>query len=278
MSTAPISLANVRGLIVDMDGVLWHGDQPLRGLRAFFDTVRQRTLKITLVTNNASRSAADYRAKLQRFGVAVSPEEIITSSKATAAYLAAHAPDARVFAIGESGLIDALREHHIAIVNDAPERATHVVVGLDRGLTYAKLAEACLLIRRGAAFVGTNPDTTYPSERGLVPGNGATLAALRAATGVEPTIIGKPQPEIMRQALARMGTTPVNTLVVGDRLDTDILGGQRVGMTTVLVLSGVSQLSDIEREGIKPDYVFPDIGALAEMLSEAQAESAGTSS
>jgi 4-nitrophenyl phosphatase len=127
-----------------------------------------------------------------------------------------------------------------------------------------------LLIRRGAAFIGTNPDLTFPSERGLVPGNGAVLAALQAATGVAPLIIGKPQPEMILQAMARMNCTPENTAMIGDRLDTDILGGQRAGLTTILMLSGVTGREDLNRSAITPDYVFANLDELADALLRAQ--------
>ncbi len=265
----PMSLDAIRNLIVDMDGVLWRGDQPLPGMLRFFETVRRLGIRFVLATNNASKSGEEYLAKLHRFGVQVVLDEVLTSPQATAAYLAQHAPEARVFVIGEPGLAAELRTKGLQVVNDQPERATHVVVGWDRTLTYDKLAEACLLIRRGAVFIGTNPDVTYPSERGIVPGNGATLAALRASTDVEPLIIGKPQPEMMLQAMARMGGSPENTAVIGDRLDTDILGGQNAGLTTLLVLTGVTSLDEARNGAIRPDYVFQDIGAVADALQQA---------
>lgn len=264
-----IRLDAIRNLIIDMDGVLWHGDRPMPRLRAFFDLLRARGINFVLATNNASRSGAEFAAKLAGMGVTVALDEILTSPQATAAYLSAHAPDARVFIIGEPGLKTELTARDLSVVNDtdAQAAATHVVVGIDRTLTYAKLVEACLLIRGGAVFIGTNPDVTFPGERGIVPGNGATLAALRASTGVEPLIIGKPEPEMMVQAMARMGGTLADTAVIGDRLDTDILGGIRAGMTTLLVLSGVTSAEDAETDAIRADYVFDDIGAIADALS-----------
>jgi 4-nitrophenyl phosphatase len=265
-----VSLRAINHLIIDMDGVLWRGKQPLPGLTRFFQTLRQLAIRFVLATNNATKSRDEYLAKLEQFGLHLTREELLTSPQATANYLAQHAPQAQVFVIGEAGLIAELRNAGLSVVNDQPERATHVVVGLDRGLTYAKLAEACLLIRRGATFIGTNPDLTFPSERGLVPGNGSILAALRAATGVEPLIIGKPQPEIMRQAMAQMNGTPESTAMIGDRLDTDILGGQRAGLTTILMLSGVTSLEDLNHSPIKPDYVFANLDELTDALLRAK--------
>lgn len=264
-----IELSAIRNLIIDMDGVLWHGDRPIPRLNEFFDGLRARSIKIVLATNNASRSGDEYVEKLARMGVTVSLNEVLTSPQATAAWLAAHHPEARVFIIGEKGLQRELEARALRVVNDGDvSAATHVVVGIDRNLTYAKLVEACLLIRAGAAFIGTNPDVTFPGERGIVPGNGATLAALRVSTGQEPLIIGKPEPEMMVQSMERMGGSALDTAVIGDRLDTDILGGQRAGLTTLLVLTGVTTAADAARDPIKADYTFVDIGAILDELKK----------
>jgi 4-nitrophenyl phosphatase len=256
-------LDDFQNFIIDMDGVLWHGDRPMRGLQAFFERLRARGARFVLATNNASRTAADYQQKLAGMGVTVSEDEILTSPQATAGYLAAHAPQARVYVIGERGLRDDLAARGLTVLaEDTPSGATHVVVGIDRQLTYAKLMEACLLIRAGATYIGTNPDLTFPGERGVVPGNGSILAALTAATGVQPLIIGKPEPEMMLQALTRMNARPVDTLVIGDRLDTDILGGLNAGLQTLLVLSGISSRAENEAGPIRADFVADGIWAL----------------
>ncbi len=262
-----IELASVRNLIIDMDGVLWLGNSPMPGLPEFIDALRQLGIRFILATNNASKSGNEYVAKLAGFNTTVTLQEILTSPQATAMYLARHAPDARIFTIGEPGLTSELRASGLTVVpQDQPAGATHVVVGWDRNLTYAKLVEACLLIRAGATFIGTNPDVTYPDARGIIPGNGATLALLRAATDVEPIIIGKPQPEMMIQSMQRLGSTPENTAVLGDRLDTDILGGQNAGLTTLLVLSGITTRESLRTAAIQPDYVFEDIRDVARKL------------
>jgi 4-nitrophenyl phosphatase len=264
-----IELASIRNLIIDMDGVLWLGNQPMPGLVDFVDTLRRLDIHFILATNNASKSGEEYVEKLAQFNTKIHLDEILTSPQATATYLAQYAPDARIYVIGEPGLVSELTRRGLSVVSpESPTGATHVVVGWDRNLTYAKLVEACLLIRAGATFIGTNPDVTYPDARGIIPGNGSTLAALRAATDVEPLIIGKPQPEMMLQAMQRLGSTPANTAVLGDRLDTDILGGQNAGLTALLVLSGVTSRANIETSPIKPDYVFEDIRELAARLLE----------
>jgi 4-nitrophenyl phosphatase len=262
-----IELSAIRHLIIDMDGVLWLGNQPMPGLVEFIDTLRRLGIQFVLATNNASKSTEEYVEKLAQFDVKVYPEEILTSPQATAAYLSQHAPNARIYVIGEPGLVSELTRKGLAVVSgDSPAGATHVVVGWDRQLTYAKLVDACLLVRAGATFIGTNPDVTYPDARGIIPGNGATLAALRVSTDVEPIIIGKPQPEMMIQAMRRMGSTPENTAVLGDRLDTDILGGINAGLTTLLVLSGVTSGDVATAHPVKPDYIFQDIREIAANL------------
>ncbi len=266
-----INLSAIRHLIIDMDGVLWHGDHPLPPTAAFFATLREMGIRFVLATNNASKTVEAYQKKLAGFGVRVEPDEIMTSPQATAAYLKARAPEARIYAIGEAGLVKELEQAGLTVVPpDQSAGATHVVVGWDRNLTYAKLAEACLLIRAGAVFIGTNPDVTYPEARGIVPGNGATLALLRAATDVDPIIIGKPQPDMLLQSMARMGGSPADTAVIGDRLDTDIVGGQRAGLPTILVLSGVTDRQLANTSPIQADAVFEDVGELAQALKAAK--------
>jgi 4-nitrophenyl phosphatase len=263
-----IPVKNIRNLIIDIDGVLWLGEQPMPALGSFFQTLRELGIRFILATNNASKSGDEYVAKLKKFDVEVAHEEILTSPQATAMYLAQHAPAAKIFVIGEPGLAVELQARGLSVVNEIPQSATHVVVGWDRTLSYAKLAEACLLIRAGATFIGTNPDVTYPDARGIVPGNGATLAALRVSTDVEPLIIGKPMPEMMVQSMERMGSTPADTAVIGDRLDTDILGGINAGLTTMLVLSGVTNEKSAKTSSIRADYMYQDIGEIAAALRQ----------
>jgi 4-nitrophenyl phosphatase len=249
-------------LIIDMDGVLWRGEKPVRGLREFFAFLRRRDIGFVLATNNSSRTPEQYTAKLARFGVEVPIECILTSSQVAAAYLAGKAPPgARIYAIGEEGLEQALKQRGFVL---ADEEVAHVVVGWDRKLTWDKLATAALLIHEGAGFVGTNPDSNYPIERGPVPGNGAQLAALETTTGVAPAVTGKPERWMYEEALKRMGARPETTAVIGDRLDTDLAGGVRTGLTTVLVLSGIATEADLPASPVKPDLVCADIKELTE--------------
>ena len=263
----PISnLQPIRNLVIDMDGVLWRGDEPMDGLQEFFAFLRRNGIEFILATNNSSKTPEQYVDKLARFGVEIPIECVLTSAQATAAYLASVAPPgARVYAIGGEGLRRALEQHSFVL---ADEDAAYVVVGWDQQLTWDRLATAALLIHAGAGFVGTNPDKSYPTERGPVPGNGAQLASLEATTGVAPFVVGKPEPWMYEEALRRMGARPETTAVIGDRLDTDIAGAARAGLMTVLVLSGISTETDLAASLLKPDLVCADVGELVQVWKQ----------
>ncbi|HEY66864.1 MAG TPA: HAD-IIA family hydrolase [Thermoflexia bacterium] len=263
-------LQAITHLIVDMDGVLWRGNEPLPGLQEFFAFLREHHIDFTLATNNSSRTPEQYVAKLARFGVKIPTGRVLTSALVAAAYLAGVAPPGtRVYAIGEEGVRRALEQRGFVL---ADEDAAYVLVGWDRHLTWDKLATAALLIHAGAGFIGTNPDGNYPTERGPVPGSGAQLAALETTTGVAPVVVGKPEPWMYEEALRRMGARPETTAVIGDRLDTDIAGGVRVGLTTVLLLSGIATEADLTASPVKPDLVCADIGELMAVWKRALSE------
>lgn len=275
-SNYPDFLTSIRALIIDMDGVLWHGSKPLPGLNVFFDTVAELDLPFILATNNASSTPDQYVGKLERLGVRVRPEQILTSGVATARYLADRTDprQTRVFIVGEDGLRQPLLEHGFRLTGSHKEtedwRADYVVVGKDETLTWDKLATASLNINAGARFIGTNADTTLPMELGVSHGNGAILAALEAATGVKPIIIGKPEPIIYQQAMARLGVSPGETLAIGDRLETDILGAVRAGLRSILVLSGISREEELATVDYGPDWVTGDIRGVTAALKQIQ--------
>ena len=254
-------LEGVKAVISDMDGVLWRNRTPLPGLREFFALLEERQLKYVLVTNNASKTPEQYVAKLAQMGVRTTPEHVLNSALATAAYLADRAaPGAWVYALGGPGTINALQERGFRL--SAGDRADYVVASWDRDLTWNKLATATRLILEGAEFIGTNPDVTFPLETTLAPGAGSLLATLESTTGVTPTVIGKPYPSLYRQALSRMEAAPDETLVIGDRLNTDILGGVRLGLRTALLLSGVTHAEQVPHSAIHPDVIFENLAAL----------------
>ncbi len=254
----------IRGLILDLDGVLWRDETPIINAPAVFEKIRTSGLRLILATNNATRTMEQYLEKLARFGVVVDSSEIINSAMAVAFLLSQRFPDGGpVYIVGEDGVRAALEEKGFY---DAEKDVKAVVAGWDRQITFDKLTRATLLIRAGAPFYGTNPDRTFPTPQGLIPGAGAILAAIEAATDVKPILGGKPSPAMMDLAMQRLQTDPAETLAIGDRLETDILGGANAGCRTALVLSGVSTLKDLEKFQPKPDLVAED---LAHLIGEA---------
>jgi len=252
------TLTDITHLIIDMDGVLYRGNQPLPGLREFFAFLRQGPIPFILATNNSTRTPEEVVDKLACMGAEVSPAEILTSGQATARVLAGeYPPGTRVHVFGMPSLQKAMVEEGFVL---ADEDVAVVVASMDRDITYEKLKRTTLLIRGGARFIATNRDPTYPSEEGLIPGTGSMIAALEAASGVEPMAVGKPEPTMFQLAMAEMGARPETTATIGDRLDTDILGGQRAGLITICVLSGSSTRAEAEAFG--PDFIFEDISHL----------------
>ncbi|MBL1456802.1 MAG: HAD-IIA family hydrolase [Methylophaga sp.] len=274
------TINDLGAFIIDMDGVLWQGSKPLPGLTEFFSTLRAAKIPFVLATNNASLTQQQYLKKLADMGVEVTANEILTSSMATARYLVDTLPATkrRVFVIGESGLIEPLQQQGFTITSTYyptdPDAETGdiwadiVVSGLDRQLNWNKLATATLNLRAGAEFYATNADTTLPTELGEVMGNGGVLAALTAATGIEPIVIGKPEPILYQQAFEILGTDKHNTIAIGDRLNTDILGAVNAGMRSIMVLTGVSSEADLAEIDYKPDWVFQDIQEITELLKQ----------
>jgi 4-nitrophenyl phosphatase len=261
-----LPLRQLRGFLIDLDGVVYTGSEVIPGAPQFFGVLRRLDLPFKLITNNSSRRAEQFAERLAGMDIQVAPQEILTSAWATAEVLADSAPPgSRAFVIGEEGLRSCLEARGFRLVND--ERADYVVVGLDRGFNYAKLTTAIRAVLNGARFVGPNPDTTLPMEDGLSPGAGSVQAAITAATGVQPLIIGKPEPTMLQLGLRQLGCEAAQAAMVGDRLDTDVVGGQRAGMVTILVLSGVVSAEVAAGSPIKPDYVLADLAELGEKLT-----------
>jgi 4-nitrophenyl phosphatase len=260
-----VDLSMVRGLIFDMDGVLWKDNQPIGNLRKIFQQIDQLDLKVVLATNNATASINSFLDKLAGFGVELKPWQVISSSIVVAQYLCDRYPaGGNVYAVGEAGLKETLAEAGFKHTHKGEIVA--VVAGMDRQITYEKLKIATLLIRRGVPFIGTNPDPTFPSPEGLIPGAGSILAAIETAAGVSPKIMGKPEPEIYEVCLERMGLTPDETIAVGDRLSTDIACAQRVGVISGLVLSGVTSRDQAEAWKPKIDWIGSDLTELVNEL------------
>ncbi len=261
----------IRALILDMDGVLWHDNLPLGNLPEIFEKIRALHLRVMLATNNSTRTPADYLQKLRGFGVELEPWQVVNSSMATAAMLRAAFPQGgEVYVVGESGILSALRDAGFIPFTGGtrPAAPVAVVAGMDTGITYEKLAIATQFISSGVPFFGTNPDRTYPTPYGLAPGAGTILAALEAATDVKPKIGGKPEPYLFRLALERMNVSASETLVVGDRLETDIEGGRAAGCKTALVLSGVTSRARAEANSALIDLLCENLGEVVAALSE----------
>ena len=255
-----VTLNSIRALVIDVDGVLWRGTHALPGVVPFFDFLRVREIKFIIATNNSARPASDIVERLATMNVRVSDDDVLTSAQATALYLPHIAPPgSRVFVIGGEGLKDAITHAGYMLVD---QNADLVVAGVDWTLTYEKLKRATIEIRRGAKFIGTNPDKTYPGNEGIIPGAGAIQAAIQAATDVAPTVIGKPERAMFDIAVEKMNVSREAVAMLGDRFDTDIGGAQRAGLKTILVLTGVTTRESLAHESTQPDFIFDDLDAL----------------
>lgn len=259
---------NIKSLVIDMDGVIWKADAPIGDLAVIFRRIRERGLKFIFATNNSTKTSEQYAVRLKEFGVEAEPWQVVTSSQAAAYAMGQRfRPGTKVFMIGEDGIRVPLEEKgfEILTVEEASE-AEVVVMGLDRGITFQKAVEATLLVRRGIPFYATNPDKTFPTPQGLIPGAGAWYSVVATATGVEPIVAGKPFPFLMELSLEKLGTNKEETLVVGDRLDTDIAAGQDIGCPTALVLSGVSTREQGESWTPRIDIIAEDLATLIDSL------------
>lgn len=262
--TNPMMVGLIKAIILDMDGVLWKDSQPIGDLGEIFRTLNHIGLKISFVTNNATRSIDQYIEKLKDFGVHTKSHQIINSALAVANYLIECYPaGGNVYIVGEEGLHQHLEKFGFYHSEIEPQA---VVAAMDRKLTYEKLRRATLFIRAGVPFIGTNPDPTFPTPDGLIPGAGAILAALETASESKPLVLGKPAPGMYRIALNRMAVEPAECIVVGDRLETDIAGGQSIGCKTALVLSGVTSHTEAEMWIPPPDIITQDLSTLIEQL------------
>lgn len=254
---------SIRHLLIDLDGVLYLGSTPLPDAAAFIDWLRYHAITFRLVSNNSTITPQQYVEKLQGMGIAVTVEEIFTSALATARYLShQEGKPPTVYAVGEVGLHTALREAGMIITDESPN---WVVVGLDRHFNYDKLTRASLAIQAGARYIATNPDTSLPTEHGLMPGAGSIQAAITAASGATPLIIGKPRPVMLDLAREQLNGAREDTAAIGDRLDTDIEGAIAAYLPSILVLTGVSRRQDLATCQYQPTLV---VDHLADLMRE----------
>ncbi|OCA81362.1 TIGR01457 family HAD-type hydrolase [Pseudobacillus wudalianchiensis] len=241
-----------KGYLIDLDGTMYRGTEEIKEARHFISRLKEKNIPYLFVTNNSSRTPAQVAEKLNRFHIPTEPEQVFTAAIATANYIFERHKQAAIYMIGEEGLRSALKEKGFTLVEH--EQPDVVVCGIDRHIHYEKLAVACLAVRNGAAFVSTNGDIAIPTERGLLPGNGALTSVIAVSTETAPTFIGKPEAIIMEQALQVLGTTKEETLMVGDNYQTDILAGIRAGIDTLLVHTGVTRKEHLAGVAEQPVY------------------------
>jgi 4-nitrophenyl phosphatase len=258
-----------RAVLFDMDGVVYVGNQPLPGVQEMLDYLDATGRKWLCITNNASNTAQMFADKLAKMGIRADPRHILGSAEATASWLATEAaPGSKVIMLGMEGLRSALLKEGFELVTDY-KAAQYAVVGINFHVQYDDLADVALAIRNGARFVGTNTDPTYPSERGQIPGTGSLLALLIAATGTQPEVVGKPYPGMYQLAMQRVGASAAQTLMVGDRYETDIVGAVKLGLITAGVLTGISKRAEFESAALPPDFVLDGLPALLAQFKKA---------
>jgi 4-nitrophenyl phosphatase len=259
-----MDINKIKAFIFDMDGVLWRKYQPIGDLEKIFQTLTKKNIKYVFASNNASIHVNEYVKKMQVLGIPVEVQQIFTSGSTTAQVLKKRYPQGgKLYIVGEQGLKDTLYDYGF---ENAEENVLAVVGGLDFGITYEKISIAANLIRSGVPFIGTNPDRTFPTSEGQFPGAGTIIAAIQTASGKEPELIGKPQPTMFELALSSLGTLPDETLVIGDRLETDIAGGQAAGCRTAVVLTGVCTRQMAEAWKPSPDLIAEDLTEIVGML------------
>ncbi len=252
------------GYLIDMDGVLYRGSELIPGADRFIAELRETNTPFRLLTNNSQRTRRDVAAKLQRMGIEVEAEHVFTCAMATARFLAKEKPGGTAFVIGEGGLLNALHENGYAVVDSDPD---FVVVGEGRTLTFEVVEAAMKMILRGAKLIATNLDPNCPTQNGqLRPGCGAIVAMLETATGIKAFSVGKPSPVMMRAARKELGLSTDETTMIGDTMETDILGGVQLGFRTVLVLTGGTRLEDLKRYAYQPEIVVSSLAEYAVQL------------
>jgi NagD protein len=251
-----------RAFICDIDGVItWHGDLVLPGARRFVDWLKREGKQFLFLTNSSTRSLRELNRKLEHLGMQAEESNFYTSALATASFLATQHPGGSAYVIGEAELINALYDAGYSMNETNPD---YVVVGMTRSYSFEKIEKAVNLVRRGAKLIGTNPDVIDPAEGGVSPGTGALILPIEMATGRKAYTVGKPNPVMMRHALKRIGCSSEETVIIGDRMDTDIIAGINSDIETILVLTGVTTKKDLEEFAYHPSYVLDNVGEILE--------------
>ncbi len=250
-----------KAFICDMDGVVYHGNEIIPGVKEFIAWVKKHKKKFLFLTNNSGKSPKELETKLSRMGLDVDESHFYTSAQATARFLSLQSPGCSAFVVGEPYLYNALYSAGIAINDYDPD---YVVIGETYNYNLDAMCKAMRLVEKGARLIGTNSDLTYPNEEGNVPACRALVSPLELTTGVQAYYVGKPNPLMMRTALHMMNVHSADAVMIGDRMDTDIIAGIESGLTSVLVLTGVSDLENIKKFPYRPGYILDKLGDIAE--------------
>lgn len=253
------NIRNKRAFICDMDGVIYHGNKLLPGVPEFVEWLKRENKNFLFLTNSSERAPRELQEKLARLGLDVDKEHFYTSALATAAFVSKQSPDCTAYVIGETGLINALYDAGITMNDVNPD---YVIVGESRSYTYENILRAVKFVQHGARLIGTNPDMTGPTEQGIVPATGALIAPIEQATGNTAYFVGKPNPLMMRTALKKLGCRREETVIIGDRMDTDIIAGVESEISTVLVLSGCTSREEVEGFAYRPDEILAGVGEI----------------
>jgi 4-nitrophenyl phosphatase len=249
-------LKQYEGYLIDLDGTMYRGKERILEACHFVQVLHKKGIPYLFVTNNSSRTPDQVAEKLRQFDIPTEDHQVFTTSQATANYIFEQKSDASVYIVGEEGIQHALTEKGLTIKEDHPD---FVVMGIDRSISYEKLAIACIAVRNGATFISTNGDIAIPTERGLLPGNGSLTSVVAVSTEVSPIFIGKPEKIIMEQALKAIGTSPEKTLMIGDNYHTDILAGINAGLDTLLVHTGVTTRDHLLKIEKHPTFVIDSL-------------------
>jgi 4-nitrophenyl phosphatase len=260
-------ISSVSTFIFDLDGVIWRGESPVEGARESLARLRAARRRCLFATNNSSRPPQFFAEKLTAMGIEADSTDIVTSSTATALYLSSHLPrGCSVYVVGEEGIKGALRSIGARVIeeNEAPETVDCVVAGIDRSFDYQKLKRAQGWILRGAKFIATNRDSTFPIEGGVVPGAGSIVGAIAISTGIEPLSMGKPEPGMLLAILENLKLEPHQAAMIGDRLDTDIACAHRAGIGAIFVATGITPMEvALEASGeLRPHLFYADLPAM----------------
>lgn len=249
-------LKQYKGYLIDLDGTMYRGTERIEAASDFVKKLCEADIPHLFVTNNSSKRPEQVKSKLNEMDIPAELDQIFTTSMATAKYIKQEKAGATVYAIGEEGIVDALKNEELTFVE---ENADYVVMGIDRNITYEKLATACLNVRAGATFISTNSDIAIPTERGMLPGNGSLTSVVAVSTGVSPIFIGKPEAIIMEQAIKTLGLPKEDIIMVGDNYNTDIMAGINAHLDTVLVFTGVTIQDHLQEVKEQPTYTIQSL-------------------